>query len=256
MKAEWSIIPDINDLERFTKLANEYGAAFEYNDFFWPNVYENEEEFERRIRIYESLDRDRINDTVHGVFYDIAMLSMDSVIRDRSRKLVLRSLDVAKRLSCKGVVFHTGLISGLDTKAYTDQWLEGMSEYLHEIAPVYEDIEIYMENTFERTPEPFVGLMERTRDLKNVSICLDYAHAMLAAMDSKIWYEKLKPYIRHMHINDHDLCSDLHLAVGDGKIDYSVFKKLADPCQKGVRILHEVNGYEKTLRSLEYMEQL
>lgn len=256
MKAEWSIIPDINDLERFTKLANEYGAAFEYNDFFWPNVYENEEEFERRIRIYESLDRDRSNDTVHGVFYDIAMLSMDSVIRDRSRKLVLRSLDVAKCLSCKGVVFHTGLISGLDTKAYTEQWLDGMSEYLHEIAPAYEDIEIYMENTFEKTPEPFVGLMERTQDLKNVAICLDYAHAMLTVTDSKIWFEKLKPYIRHMHINDHDLRSDLHLAVGDGKIDYSAFKELTDQCQKGVRILHEVNGYEKTLRSLEYMEQL
>lgn len=256
MKADWSIIPDINDIERFVKLSKEYEAAFEYNDFFWPNVYENEEEYERRIRMYESLDRDRKNDTVHGVFYDIAMISMDSVIRDRSRTLVKRSLDVARRLSCKGVVFHTGLISGLDTKAYIDQWLEGMSEYLHEIAPAYEDVQIYMENTFERTPEPFVGLMERTRDLENVSVCFDYAHAMLTVTDSKIWFEKLKPYIKHMHINDHDLKADLHLAVGDGDIDYRVFKGLVDSCQKGVRILHEVNGYEKTRRSLEYMEQL
>ena len=33
MKARWSIIPDIGDIDRCLSLAQEYDTAFEYNDF-------------------------------------------------------------------------------------------------------------------------------------------------------------------------------------------------------------------------------
>ena len=254
MKAEWSIIPDISDIERFTFLADEYGAAFEYNDFFMPPVYEDKSETERRIKLYSSLDRGRSHDTLHGVFYDISVLSKDTVIRERSRDLTRHSLDTARRLSCKGVVFHTGMVFGLDTKEYIDSWIKGMDEYLHLLAPSYSDIEIYMENTFERSPAILAELMERTKDLANVGICLDYAHAMLTATESSEWVKSLAPYVRHMHINDNDLKTDLHLATGDGKIDYVRFKGLIDSNGiKDARILLEVNGYDKASRSLGYM---
>ena len=97
MKGRWSIIPDFNNIEESIALAKEYDAAFEYNDFFDPTVYEDEAETDRRIEKYLSLSRDRSNDTLHGVFYDIAVISRDTVIREHSRKLVRMSMDVASK---------------------------------------------------------------------------------------------------------------------------------------------------------------
>ena len=55
MKGRWSIIPDFNNIEEFVALADEYDAAFEYNDFFEPTVYEDKAEMERRIKHFISL---------------------------------------------------------------------------------------------------------------------------------------------------------------------------------------------------------
>lgn len=62
----------------------------------------------------------------------------------------------------------------------------------------------------------------------NFGICFDYAHAALTAISQREWAEKLGKYVRHIHINDNDLQSDLHLAVGDGKIDWNEFYGLYD----------------------------
>ena len=59
-----------------------------------------------------------------------------------------------------------------------------------------------------------------------------------------------------MHINDHDMKADLHLATGDGKIDYSEFKKLVEKYGTDVNMLIEVNGYERIKRSLEFLSEL
>lgn len=257
MKAKWSIIPDINEIEKFVTLAEKYDAAFEYNDFFEPFVYEDRAETERRINLYKDLDRDRSADTLHGVFYDISVLSRDTVIRERSRDLVKASLDAAMRLSCRGVVFHTGMVFGLETKQYIDSWLDGMDEYLHDLAPGYADLNIYVENSFEKSPAVLAALMERVSDLKNIGICLDYAHAMLTETEGEAWFVSLHDKIRHMHLNDHDLKADLHLATGDGRIDLAGFKYLVEKYGiTGPRILLEVNGYDKAARSLKYMKGL
>ena len=256
MKGRWSIIPDMGDMDRYLALANEYDAAFEYNDFFWPHVYEDRDEIEKRIRFYGSLDRDRSRDTCHGVFYDIAMISTDSVIRKRSRELVEMSMDIAGRLQCKGVVFHTGRLAGLDTDEYNRIWLEGMTEYLGELAGRYKGTDIYIENTFEKDPQPIVDLMKNLKEYDNVFACLDYAHACLTETEPRKWYESFAPYMGHMHINDHDMGSDQHLAVGDGSIDYNEYRSLIEEYKTQVSILIEVNGYDKIRRSLEYMDRL
>ncbi len=256
MKAKWSIIPDLKEIDEYMTLASEYGAAFEYNDFFEPTVYEDGEEKERRIEQYLSLDRDRSEDTLHGVFYDIAVISRDTVIREHSRRLVRQSMDIADRLGCRGVVFHTGLLAGLNTEGYIGGWISGMCGFLRELAGEYKNLNIYVENTFESYPDIFKALMDKMSGIGNIGLCLDYAHAALTTTSEEIWYESLAPYIRHMHINDNDLISDLHLAAGDGNIDYTKFKTLSEKYDTEGRILLEVNGIDKARRSLEYMASL
>ena len=71
MERSWLIVPDVGRLEESAALAEEFGAAFEYDDFYQPAVYEDEREVERVIAAYLSLERDRSRDTLHGVFFDI-----------------------------------------------------------------------------------------------------------------------------------------------------------------------------------------
>ena len=50
MNREWLIIPDFDNIQESLALAKEYNAGFEYNDFFNPKVYMDEDEIKR----YES----------------------------------------------------------------------------------------------------------------------------------------------------------------------------------------------------------
>ena len=54
MERQWHIIPEYENIEKSLELANKYNAVFEYNYFFKPNVFENEEELEKRIIFYKN----------------------------------------------------------------------------------------------------------------------------------------------------------------------------------------------------------
>lgn len=257
MKANWTIIPDINRIEESMSLAREYGAAFEYNDFFFPNVYEDKEEVERRIGIYRSLNRDRESDTLHGVFFDISTNSRDSLIRNHSRELVEYSMKVAEELECKGVVFHTGLLAGLNTKEYVDDWIGQTTEFLQELSEKHPGTMIFVENTFERTPEPFERLMENFAANDRVKLCLDYAHAILTPTSVEEWADAFAHKIGHIHVNDNDLKSDLHLAPGSGIIDYDRFFEVMKPFleKSEINTLIEVSGIESQKKALAFLTE-
>ena len=262
MKANWTIIPQINRIDESMSLASEYGAAFEYNDFFEPKVYEDVEEVKRRIEIYRSLKRDRKNDTLHGAFYDMVANSKDSIIRKHSRELMEYSMSVAEELECKGVVFHTGLIAGLNTDAYIDDWTSQYGEFMQELAERHPNTMIYVENTFERTPAPFVDLNKKLEELSknlfendNIKLCLDYAHAILTPTPVEEWADAFAGKLGHIHINDNDLQSDLHLPPGSGIIDYDRFHEVMRPFleSENINILIEVNGIENQRSALEFL---
>ncbi|MCR5311207.1 MAG: sugar phosphate isomerase/epimerase [Lachnospiraceae bacterium] len=256
MQAKWSINPDFNDLDRFIELSKQYDTAFEYIDFTYPKVYQSAAEMRKRIETYKALDRDHSKDTLHGVFYDIALISTDDVIRERSRYLAEMSLSTARDLACKGVVFHTGILGGLNVTYYLEGWVDGMCEYLPTLLEKYEDLEIYLENTVESSPKEICEVAERLKKYRNFKLCLDYAHASITQAPVSDWVEAMAPYVGHIHLNDNDLRSDLHLAAGDGDIDLRMFKAGVEHFGFDVNILLEVSGYDKAKRSLEYMSAL
>ena len=49
------IIPAWEQIEEYTALAEKYGLAFEYNDFFAPELLDDSERLRERIRNYKSL---------------------------------------------------------------------------------------------------------------------------------------------------------------------------------------------------------
>lgn len=256
-------------------LAAEYGCAFEYNDFYMPRVMDDSAEREQIIAdygIYRKAcagdgsagedgsgkicsDRRFFADTMHGAFLDVTIHSDDPLIRDASMLRVRQSMETAKSMGLKGVVFHTGRLSGFRAADYLRNWRDRNEAFFRELAGKYPAQQIYMENMFDEAPDILAGLAEKMRDVENFGVCLDYAHAMISRCPGREWIESLAPYIRHMHINDNDLQNDLHLAVGAGKLDWQEFDHLVRQYQVDAPALIEVSGYEAHKESLQYMKR-
>lgn len=252
----YSIIPNRNKIEGALELSKKYGVNFEYNDFTSPEVYDNASKVDEIIDFYLNIDRDRSNDTMHGAFLGIDIAAVDPLLKDRSKKLCKQSLEIAKHLEIKGVVFHTGLIGTLRVDYYVNNWLDEAVSFFTELCNEYSDQFIYMENSFEQEPDVFVRLMERMKDVPNFRLCLDYGHAILTTTDVGVWVKAFAPHLSHIHLNDNDLKDDLHLAVGKGKIDFSEFKFLMEeyiPEYSGA-VLLEMNGYDNVEESVEFLK--
>ena len=258
------LVPDRKDMERMCGLAAEYGCTFEYNDFYIATVMDDPERQEEIIAGYRAY-RERYageagstngfsKDTMHGAFLDVTVHSDDPLIRDVSMLRVRQSMEIAKSMGLKGIVFHTGRLAGFRAPGYLRNWRDRNEAFFRDLADRYPAQQIYMENMFDEAPDILAGLAEKMRDVKNFGVCLDYAHAMISRCPGREWIEVLAPYIRHMHINDNDLQNDLHLAVGAGKLDWQEFDHLIRQYRVEAPVLVEVSGYEAQRESLQYMK--
>ena len=250
------MIPDYRQLQASADLAAKYGLCFEYNDFFHPDVLDDGPVVEERIQAYTSLDRDCSGDTMHGAFFDVTVFSYDKKIRETALFRMRQSMEIAKRMGLRGVIFHGNYLPFLRRDSYDNTWLSYTEEAVRILTREYPGIGIYMENMFEDSPELLVCLAERLKDVPEFGLCLDYAHALLTSGVIEPWIRSMAPYLRHMHINDHNFDGDVHLVPGDGKTDWQEFCLLKERYAPEVTVLCEVKGMEETRRSWEFLEGL
>lgn len=249
------IIPDRGEMETSLRLAEEYGCAFEYNDFYIPAVLDDPKKQEEIIEFYAKHRSDFSEDTMHGAFLDVTIHSSDPLIRDASILRVRQSMEIAKRMGLKGVVFHTGRLAGFRSEAYLKLWQETNLRFFQELALEYPRQQIYMENMFDEAPDVLAGLAGAMKEIENFGVCLDYAHAALTSRSQREWVQTLAPYIRHMHVNDNNQKDDLHQPVGEGQIDWKEYDSLMQEYQIEATVLVEVSGCAGQEKSLQYMRQ-
>ena len=250
------IIPRINNLDESLKLAEEYGFGFEYNDFFVPDIMDDKEKKKEIISTYKSVKLPAYN-TMHGAFFDVIIFSEDRKICEVADYRIRESIETALEIDAKGVVFHTNHTPMLKSDFYISGWLDKNSEYWSHICDEYKDIDIYIENMFDDTPMLLKKLSENLSDKKNFGVCLDYAHAHVFGDNADDFVKELSSFTKHIHINDNDLEADLHLAVGDGKIDWNIFKKCFEDSFENVKsVLIETSDINSQRKSAEYLKTL
>lgn len=254
---ELYIIPDRSRIEESMQLAEEYGTYFEYNDFFMPGILDDEAKIRELVAFYSKLKRDRSKDTLHGAFLDVTIHSEDERIREVSELRVRQSVEIAVQLGIRGVIFHTNSIPNFRTSTYRNHWLKSNESFWRKILKEYEDIEILLENMFDEESELLYHLAEKMQDEKRFGVCLDYAHVVAFGKNEDItgWMKKLLPYTHHMHINDNDLKVDLHQALGEGMIDWSLFDSFLKEDGIDCSVLVEMREIEKQRASLEFMRK-
>jgi sugar phosphate isomerase/epimerase len=237
------------------KLAQEYDVGFEINDFFNPDILDDEAGQQRIIERY--LDGKLPEDsTIHGAFLDVVIFSQDAEIRRVSCQRMRQSMEIAAKLGVKGVVFHTNINPLLSSPSYDKGAVATTTEFLRELLTAYPGLDIYLENMFDRTPEFLLQVSEQLKDFKNYGVCFDYAHAMVYGADIEEWVTTLAPFVKHIHINDNDLKQDLHLAVGKGLIDWVRFRTYYELYFEECSVLIETNEPEAQRESLEYLAEM
>ena len=249
------LIPDPGRLDESLALAAEVGARFEYNDFYEPSLLDDEAALAARIDLYLAAGRDRSSDTLHGAFYDVTVHSDDPLIRTASEHRVLQSMEVARALGVRGVVFHTGTIPNFENEYYERVWLERNAAFWRDVAARFPGIEILMENMFDMRPDFLESLAKELEDLPGFGVCLDCAHAAIFGRGTRVWAKRLEPYIRHLHINDHDGKSDLHLAVGAGVTDWAVYDSVIRALPQSPSVLIETKDPGRLRDSLAFMKE-
>lgn len=244
------IIPELNNIEEYLVFAKDNGLAFEYNEFFMPDVISSKDKVNEIVSEYKKHELPE-GSTLHGAFFDVTVFSSDPDIREISRKRVIDSMEAARSIGAKGVVFHTNYMPGFLNKPYRDGWVNDNAEFFCEVLEKYKDLSLYMENMFDVDPELLTRVSEKLSSYDNYGVCFDYAHASLGSASMDEWVTSLAPYVKHIHINDNDKVEDLHLALGDGILDYQAFAEYYKKYMKGASILLEMKGLEKQKKSLE-----
>lgn len=248
------IVSLAEDIEAYKALASEYQVGFEVNDFYNPDVLENPDEMNRLIAFYQEQGLPE-NSTMHGAFFDIVVFSYDSRIREISELRMEQSMKVAVRLGVKGVVFHTNYSPMLSGAEYDRRAVEMTAQYMECLLKRYPDTEIYLENMFDSDPAIMVAISEKLCTYGNYGVCFDYAHASISNTPMEQWVTELAPYIKHVHVNDNDFVRDLHLAIGDGRIDWDQFMRYRKQYFPDCSVLIETTAPENQRRSLEYLQK-
>ena len=253
-----SIIPDVTRLPETIEFSTQYHLGWEFNDFMFPTVLDNEDEIARLTDVYQSHDMPRVR-SLHGAFLDVTVHSSDARIREVSDLRINQSIAAAQALSCGKVIFHSGSIPNFHDKAYCDDWVKKNAAYWTAKTQQYPGIDLLMENMFDMTPDLLLRLGEELNGVSCFGICLDFAHATVfgeGEYSADEFVKTLAPYVRHIHLNDCDLRHDLHLPIGDGLINWDRFAELYAEQMKGASMLIEVKELEGQKRSLDFLLEL
>lgn len=246
------IIPDIKNITDSLRIVKQYNLGFEYNDFFYPDVIDDEGKLTEIISLYK---KQSLPDfcTMHGDFFDVIPFSMDEKIRRVSDIRIKQSIDIARKMGARSVVFHTNYNPFLNTTSYIESFVKTNIEYWSMVLKEHPDINIYLENMFDTTPDVLKELSEGLKMYDNYGVCLDYAHVAISPVEPDIWAKQLGEYIKHIHINDNDKKRDLHMPWGDGLIDRIGFYRNYEKYMNKASVLIETNSVGNQERSLEVL---
>ena len=244
------IIPDRKNIEEVLSVVDEYNVGFEYNDFFDPDVLDDDNRLNELINLYKSYKLPSYT-TIHGAFFDVIPFSKDKRIREVSILRVEQSIQVARKIGASAVVFHTNYNPFLNSDGYIDIWLKENIKFWSEILVNNSDINIYLENMFDVTPVVLEKISKELSKYDNYGVCLDIGHVAISKASLEEWASQLGKYVKHIHINDNDLVSDLHLAWGDGKIDREVFYECYKKYMSKATVLIETSSVENSVKSIK-----
>ena len=250
MMTDVLIQPEFEKFEKYLDYAGQHQLKFEIVDFAYPQILDDVTLCAERINFY--LQYKQLITSLHGVFLDIHPESMDSKIKKVSRERILQNLEIAQKLECQYIVFHTSFNPLINHPRYIQNWEEQQVNcWEHLIAE--RDITVVLENVFEYNPRNLHQLFKKVH-LKNLGWCLDSGHINLYSQVSlDEWLQLLGNKLYYVHLNDNDGKSDQHLPCGQGKFNWEQYNSLIRKFNIEPVTVLETLGIEQISKSRRFL---
>jgi sugar phosphate isomerase/epimerase len=204
--------------------------------------------------------RDRgLRVTFHGPFSDLSPGSIDPMIRSVTRKRFDQLLEVVYLFKPISVVCHAAYESKRYGYLY-NEWFQQSIEMWGWLAEKVNTLgsRLMLENVYEAGPEDMAPLLEELQNY-NVGFCFDTGHQAAFSQSSlESWLNGLGRYLAQLHLHDNAGNVDQHLALGSGRIDFSMlFQYLEKLFSEGPPLITLEPHTEDALEpSLDYLSAI
>ncbi len=177
----------------------------------------------------EKLDKHGLEVTIHGPFMDLSPGGVDPKIKKVTFERFVKTMEVARFLKPKAVVFHPGY----DKWKFNGDvalWLESSLQTWRPLVEQAEEnaLVFAIENVYEENPDSLRQLLDEI-DSPHFRFCFDTGHYHAFSMRKvplHTWIETLKTYLCEVHLHDNHGQEDEHLPIGEGRFEFDLFFNL------------------------------
>jgi sugar phosphate isomerase/epimerase len=161
----------------------------------------------------DALESFSLKYTVHGLITDVNIASIHDAIRSASVELHRKAVEASAVAGASVYVVHPGFASW---PFYRDQALQSLDKSLVDLRLMQDEfgISIGVENM---PKSDWLFYSRPGLDLKGLGTVLDIGHANTCGSLDAFLVEK---DISHVHLHDNAGCSDDHLPLGQGSINF------------------------------------
>ncbi len=250
-------VADPNSFDAFLEYAKEHRYNLEIGCFSLPRILDTNwqeilKDYQQKLHGFKGAI------SMHGPYWDLVIHSDDKKIREVTEQRIFQSLEIARELKARYIVFH-GNFNPLKgplkvTESYKLNWIERNAIFWSEVLEKYPST-VLLENTCDFTPEMLRTLLDEVNSSR-LGACLDVGHAnVFSKVPVGKWIAVLGEDIRSIHAHDNKGDADSHLAPGKGTINWQEFSDLIAKYQIGPDIVFEVETLEATIQSLKYFRE-
>ena len=154
---------------------------------------------------------------LHGPFAELTPCAIDPLVRDVAFRRFRQTVQAARQLNIRRVVFHGGFIPHVYyPEWYVEQSVMFWRGFLREVP---QDMTLALENVMEPSPDTLVSIVQQVNDPR-LGLCLDVGHAntCVSTTPPAEWIAPMAPYLHHVHLHNNLGDTDLHAPLGEGTV--------------------------------------
>lgn len=154
---------------------------------------------------------------LHGPFAELTPCAIDPLVRDVAFRRFRQTVQAARQLNIRRVVFHGGFIPHVYyPEWYVEQSVMFWRGFLREVP---QDMTLALENVMEPSPDTLMSIAAQIDDPR-LGLCLDVGHAntCVSRTPPLDWIAPMAPYLRHVHLHNNRGQDDLHSPLDEGTV--------------------------------------
>jgi sugar phosphate isomerase/epimerase len=247
-----------NGFDALLEYTKEHRYNLEITTFILPRILDTNwqevlKDYQRKLHEFKGAI------SVHGACQNLVIHSDDKKVREVAKQRIFQSLEIARELKAKYVIFHLNFNPLTRGERYKLDWIEQNASFWSEVLEKYPST-VLLENAHDFTPEMLRTMVDEVNS-SHLKICLDVGHVNVwSKVSLEEWIAVLGEDIRSIHVTDNKGDLDSHLPPGKGTINWQEFSDLIAKYQIDPDIVFEVRGYgqgelEATIQSLKYFRE-